>query len=47
MSTVYEKNQNSNYVFCKGAADFILPKCTQYINENGHIIRISPDRSED
>lgn len=35
MTTIWEVDQSTSRVFCKGAADFILDNCTHYIDADG------------
>lgn len=43
MATVYSDEKGTNYVFVKGAPDFLLEHCTKYINKNGTVSKISSD----
>ena len=43
MATVYADEKGTNYVFVKGAPDFLLEHCTRYINKNGTVSKINSD----
>ena len=43
MATVYADEKGTNYVFVKGAPDFLLEHCTKYINKNGAVSKINSD----
>ena len=41
MATCYADEKGTNYVFVKGAPDFLLPYCTKFINKSGSISKIN------
>ena len=43
MATVYNDDKGTQYVFVKGAPDFLLPYCTKYINKSGSVSKITTD----
>lgn len=43
MATAYKDEKNTNYVFVKGAPDFLLEHCTRFINKNGSVSKINSD----
>ena len=43
MATCYEDDKGKLYVFVKGAPDFMIPACTQYVKEDGGIAKINQD----
>lgn len=44
MATVYLDNEkNTQYVFVKGAPDFLLPYCTKYVRNNGTVGKVTTD----
>jgi len=43
MATVYADEKNTNYVFVKGAPDFLLEHCSRFINRNGSVSKINSD----
>lgn len=43
MATVYADEKGVNYVFVKGAPDFLLEHCTRFINKNGTVSKINSD----
>ena len=43
MASVYADEKNINYVFVKGAPDFLIPYCTRYINKTGSISKINSE----
>lgn len=46
MATVYEDEKGKLYVFVKGAPEFLLPSCTQFINMEGALSKINQQFSE-
>lgn len=47
MTTVYMDNPKVVYSFTKGAPDFLLEKCTKYIDKEGKIVNITSAFVED
>lgn len=43
MATVYADEKGVNYVFVKGAPDFLLEHCTKFINKSGNVSKINSD----
>lgn len=41
MATVYSDEKGTNYVFVKGAPDFLLEHCSRYINKSGNVSKIN------
>jgi magnesium-transporting ATPase (P-type) len=41
MTTVYMENPKVVYPFTKGAPDFLIEKCTKFINKDGKIVNIT------
>lgn len=40
MATIYEDDKGKLLCFVKGAPDFLLPSCTQYVNNDGKVSKI-------
>jgi len=43
MATAYHDDQGTQYIFVKGAPDFLLPYCTRYVNKSGSVSKITTD----
>ena len=43
MATCYEDEKGKLYLFVKGAPDFMMPSCNQYINKDGGLSKINQD----
>lgn len=42
MTTLYNDNKVT-YVCCKGAPDFLLEKCSKYVDKNGKVANLTQD----
>lgn len=45
MTTLYSEGK-STFICCKGAPDFLLEKCTKYIDKNGKAANLTPEFEE-
>ena len=45
MTTLYSEGK-STFICCKGAPDFLLEKCTKYIDKNGKVAKLTPEFEE-
>jgi magnesium-transporting ATPase (P-type) len=43
MATVYEDEKGKLYAFVKGAPDFMWPVCSQFINRESKVTKITED----
>lgn len=43
MATCFSDEKGINYVFVKGAPDFLLEHCTKFINKSGNVSKINSD----
>lgn len=43
MATVFSDEKGINYVFVKGAPDFLLEHCSKFINKSGNVSKINTD----
>lgn len=46
MATAYLDDKGTQYIFVKGAPDFLIPYCTKYVNKSGTISKITTDFSD-
>lgn len=46
MATAYVDDRGTQYVFVKGAPDFLLPYCTKYVNKAGSVSKITTDYTD-
>jgi magnesium-transporting ATPase (P-type) len=46
IATVYEDEKGKLYVFVKGAPDFLLSYCSQYVNSDGSTSKMSNNFSQ-